>query len=127
MYTILSLLCITVSIVFIIDETDIINSIKKILADFLTYINSKSIYKYKTNNIQHRIQKESIDLRPFECSLCMVFWICNLYLIYTSTFNLRLFTLVCILAYLTRTIKDLFDLIQSLFDYFINISYKKIK
>jgi hypothetical protein len=126
MLVIPSLLCIAICLVFIIDETDIINSIKKILANFLTYINSKSIYNRKSSTI-HRIQKENIDLRPFECSLCMVFWIGNLYLLYTSAFNIQTFTLVCILSWLTRTIKDLFDLMQSLFDYFINNTYKKLK
>lgn len=127
MPVIFSLLCIAISLVFIIDETDIIDSIKKFLANFLTYINSKSIYNRKTNGSVHRFQKENIDLRPFECSLCMVFWTGNLYLFCTSTFSIQTFTLVCILSYLTRSIKDLFDLIQSFFDYLINITYKKLR
>ena len=106
----------SISTVFVIDETGVVETFKKKLANFLSNVKNKSIYKCT-----------DIDLRPFECSLCMVFWLGNLLLFINHQFTLFNFTIVCLASYLTRAVKDLFDLIQSLIDYFINYIYSKLK
>lgn len=113
---ILQIVFLMISTVFIIDETGFVEEFKKKIANFLSNAKTKSIYKCT-----------DIDLRPFECSLCMVFWLGNLLLITNHQLNILTFTIVCLASFLTRTVKDLFDLVQALFDYFINYIYNKLK
>lgn len=103
-------------IVFIVDQSGIIAVFKQKLARFLTKNNSKSIYNY-----------DNIDLRPFECSLCMIFWCGLILLLAERQFSLFNLAILCLLSFLSRTINDLFVLFQSLFDTLINYIYKKLK
>lgn len=115
---ILNIVLLSISTVFVIDETGIVEYFKKKLARFLTKFNTKAIYKYKATDI---------DLRPFECSLCMTFWLGNLMLLINNQYSLLNFTIVCLASYSTRTVKDVLDLLQNLADYFINYIYKKLR
>lgn len=113
---IINLLLIAVIVVFVVDESGFTWTLKTWLSKLLNKMQGKNIYT-----------KDNIDIRPFECSLCMTFWCGTLYLIVSGSLTLMAFACVCIMAYLSRTFKDVFDLLQFAADALLNKIYKLLK
>ena len=63
---------------------------------------------------------QPFDLKPFSCSLCMTFWTGLAYLVVSGSVTVGNMAYVCLMAYLTPTIKDLLwvvrDLMAALFN-----------
>ena len=55
---------------------------------------------------------ENVKIKPFECSLCMTFWIGTIYLICCGSFTLPLFVELCFLSFLTKNITGFLRLVQ---------------
>lgn len=52
------------------------------------------------------------ELRPFSCSLCMVWWICLLYALLRKNFTLPVVAYIAGLSFLSITLRELFIFIR---------------
>lgn len=106
----INLFFITLIIVFIIDISGIIPNIKGVISLYLT---------------KGKIKKVDYPLKPFDCSLCMTFWVG---LIYTLIFHptLGYICYVCMLSLFTEVFKNLLYLIKDVINEVINKIYKKL-
>lgn len=71
----LDIFCLTFIVVFIVDISGIVDAIKSFLSHFIG------------RRVQH--------LPPIDCSLCMTFWACLVYIIATGHFTLGGLAIVC--------------------------------
>lgn len=88
---ILELLMISIIVCFVIDVSGIVDSIKEL------------IWKWAFNN---KRQYNEFRLKPFDCSLCMCFWVGLLWLVVQSNFTLFNVMMVCLFAALTEQITN---------------------
>lgn len=106
----LELFIITVIIVFIIDLSGALDSFKH------------SIWKMLFKVIPY---KEDWRLKPFDCSLCMTWWIGLIYILITSQFSILMVGYIALLAFMTPIIKDILilskDILTKLIDCVYNI------
>jgi hypothetical protein len=101
----IELICLQVILVYLIDLSGAIDSFKRFLSSQLT------------NGV---IKSTNYSLKPFSCSLCMVWWVGLFYLIYTDNFTLPLLLYVCLLSFFTTPIKDLLLNIRELLIKIVN-------
>ena len=90
---ILNLLLLQLIIVFIIDISGFVDTMKTKLAKLLT--------KGKFKSSDYR-------LRPFDCSLCAMFWTGLIFLLITHQFTLPYIAFVCLLSATTTITKDIY-------------------
>ena len=95
----LNLLFIQFIVVFIIDLSGFVDTMKEKLSAFLT---------------NKRIVKSDFRIRPFDCSLCTMFWTGLIYLIVTHQFTIPMIAFVCLLAITTTITKDIYYTIHDL-------------
>lgn len=101
----INIFLITIIIVFIIDLSGIVNTIKEWLSLLLT--------KFK-------IRKTNYSLKPIDCSLCMTFWVNLIYIIWVNQFDLKHLLFICICAFITPIIKNILILLVDVINYVIN-------
>lgn len=46
--------------------------------------------------------KQLRQLKPFDCSLCMTFWTCNIYSLCSGFWNIGTLAYICLLSFLTQ-------------------------
>lgn len=107
----INILLITVIAVIVIDITDFVNNIKKIISSLLT---------------NGRIKSNNYSIKPFDCSLCLSFWVSLIYLITINQVTLFTITYTLLIAILTPNIQDVIRLVQDSLTKAINILYRKI-
>lgn len=90
---ILKLLLIQFIVVFIVDISGFIDTVKEKLSKLLT------------NN---RIATTNYRIRPFDCSLCANFWTSLIYLLVTNQFTLQYIAFICLMSGTTILTKDIF-------------------
>ena len=105
----LDLLFITIIIVFIVDLSGFSETLKEWLSGWLT---------------NGRIITTNYSLRPFTCSLCLTFWMGLLYLLIVGSLSIPYICLVCVMALIASTIKDILLLIKDLISKGIGSIYK---
>lgn len=105
----LDLLFITIIIVFIVDLSGFSETLKEWLSGWLT---------------NGRIITTKYHLRPFTCSLCLTFWTGLIYLLATGSLSIPYICLVCLLALIASTIKDILLLVKDLISKGIGSIYK---
>ena len=108
---ILNLFLITFIIVFIVDVSGAVDSLKSGIKWVIT--------KGKMSNYNYR-------LKPFDCSTCQTFWIGLIYLLCTSNFTIPYIACVCLLSASTGLIKDFWFLCEDIIKTIIHIFYKLI-
>lgn len=106
----IDLLFISVIIVFIIDLSGIMPNIKGMISLLLT---------------NGKIRKTDYSIKPFDCSLCMTFWIG---LIYTLIFNptISYLCFVCLLSFFTEVIKNILYFMKDVINELITKMYNKL-
>lgn len=97
MKTLFDLSLIAFIIVFIVDLSGAVTSFKSFIKRIIT--------KGKLTDGNYR-------LMPFDCSLCMTWWTCLLFLLITGQFTLPYIAFTCVLAFLTDTIRGILQLIK---------------
>lgn len=107
----LDILVISAIVVFIVDISGVIDSIKRFIWRWV--FGNKREYDY-------------FNLKPFDCSLCMTFWVGIIWLICTNQFGLYMLLWVCICAFFTSVIKDLMITIKECINSLVNWLYTKI-
>lgn len=105
----LKLLCIQLICVLVIDISGFIDSIKYGISKFLT--------KGKIPTTDYRI-------KPFDCSLCMTWWSCLIYMICIGQVSVFLLAYILFLAIMTPVAKDIILLIRDIFIKLINKFYE---
>lgn len=108
---ILNLFLITFIVVFIVDVSGAVDSLKSGIKWVLT---------------NGKMKNSNYDLKPLSCSLCMTFWIGLIYLLCTSNFTISYIACVCLLSASTGLLKDFWFLCEDIIKTIINIFYKLI-
>lgn len=103
--TVLNLFLLQLIVVFIVDCSGIVDTIKSILSRFLT---------------KGKINSTTFHLPLFGCSLCMSFHTGWIYLLITNNFTIPLFAMVCILSFFTPITKELLFIIKEFIIKLIN-------
>ena len=110
MKTILSLLLIQLIVVFIVDISGAVDSLKSALKWILT---------------KGAMSNSNYILKPFDCSLCCTFWATLIYLLCTNQFTLPFIAVGCILAAFTHLTKSLIILVEDSVVAVTQFIYKK--
>ena len=108
--TILNLLIITAIICFIVDISGITDTFKHFLWK-----------KFVKVGDYHQL-----SIKPFECSLCMTWWLTLLYIILTHHFTIPYIGCCAMLSLLSSNISDLLRWIKDLLVTLTNLLYKLI-
>lgn len=87
----LNLLLIQLILVFIIDLSGVMTSLKLFISKWLT---------------KGKMSSTNFELKPFTCSLCMTWWVGLIYLLIARSFTLPLIAFTALLAFLTPVAKD---------------------
>lgn len=104
------LLLLAVVIVYIIDVSGVIESIKGPL--------SKMVYRETGRKMR--------PLRPFDCSLCMTWWAGIIYIIAVGEFSLPTLTWVAVLSAMSTRIHRAIQFLQDAADAFFDFLTSKI-
>ena len=99
MRTLFDLLLISFIVVFIVDLSGVMDSIKSGLKKWMT--------KGKLSDSNYR-------LKPFDCSLCSTVWSCIIFLVVTGQFTLPYLAFTCVLAYLSDITRGFLLLVKDL-------------
>ena len=102
----LDLFMLTAIVVFIVDLSGFTDSWKPALAKYL----------------HCKIER----VRPFDCSLCMTFWSCLIYLLVTGNLTFINIAYISLLSYLTIPIALLMQVIQRLVMYILTTIMSKL-
>lgn len=97
----IKLLILQIIIVFIIDLSGFINNLKSFISKQLTGHNFK------------------VSLKPFDCSLCMTFWVCIIFTLVNSEFTLVNLLITSLLSYFTPITNSILLIIKDLIVYTI--------
>lgn len=108
MQTIFDLILIQIIIVFIIDVSGIVPTIKHLLSRYLT---------------KGKISSQNFPLKPLDCSLCMMHWVGLIYILFHSP-SILLYAFVCILSFLTTITYELLLNIQDKLKLWVNLINK---
>lgn len=95
----LDLLFIQLIIIFIVDISGVVDSIKSGISRVLT---------------KGRIDKTDFRIKPFDCSLCTTFWTGLIFLICTHQFTLPMIAFVCLLATTTGLTREIYYTVSDL-------------
>ena len=108
---IINLLLINLIISYIIDISGVMDSIKS------------TIKKLLTNG---KMSDPNYSIKPFDCSLCMTFWVSLLYVYLIGQFSIYGLFLACANSYVVQFSKDLYLLIKDIFVKVLDLIYKFI-
>lgn len=98
-------LLITIICVLIIDQTDAMDSLKKIISRILT---------------KGKIISTEYSLRPFDCSLCASWWANLIALLLSGTLSILNVAIILLFAIMTPIINDFIILIKDGLEWMIN-------
>lgn len=99
----LKLVLLQVIVVFLIDLSGGITSIKH------------AIWKWLKPHHAYR----DFEFKPFECSLCMMFWTGLIFLLITHNFTLPYIAIVSVLSFLTTVTKSALITIREIMNYIL--------
>ena len=60
------------------------------------------------------------ELKPFSCSLCMVWWVCLIYLVTTSQLTLSLVAFTALLSFLSIPMGQILVMLREVILYIVN-------
>lgn len=95
----IDLLLLSIIVCFIIDISGIVDSIKHI------------IWKWAFNR---KKEYQDFSLKPFDCSLCSIFWIGLIWIITHGQFTLLNIVFVCLFATLSEQISNFIKIFKQL-------------
>lgn len=112
----LELLALAFAVAFIIDLSGVTDTIKKVYFYSVLNMHIMNIKPKKIIEHLYSIMPDdyrNLKLKPFDCSLCMTFWVLSLYTLITGCLSVYTFCYITILAYFSSltslilvTIKD---------------------
>lgn len=105
----LNLLLIQFIVVVIIDDSGVIDSIKRLISRILT---------------KGKIETTNFDLKPFSCSYCSNFWVGIIYLLCVGQFNIPYIAFVLLLSSFCPITLSLLNLAKDICIKIINKFYE---
>ena len=96
----INLIFINIAVVYLIDQSGGMDSIKSLLKRLLTNGKMKG-YDY--------------SLKPFDCSKCMTFWVSIIYLLLFGELSIFTIMLACISAFTAQFTNEIFNIIKIVF------------
>lgn len=102
-----NIIIITICVVFIVDISGVIDSIK----GFLSLWSGKNI----------------LHLKPFDCSLCMTFWVGLVYILCYHSLTLENILLLCLCSSVSSIIADVYTLILETLKALIRVMFDLIE
>ena len=106
---IINLTLIAAIVVFIVDISGAVDSLKSGLKWILT---------------NGKMKNSDYQLKPLDCSLCMTFWSGIIYLLITNNFTLPYLAFVCLLACFSGIIKSSILLVEDILIKITQLIYK---
>lgn len=103
------LFLIAIVLVFIIDLSGFMSSLKRAISKYLI-----------------GIPRDDYDLKPFGCSLCMTWWVCLIYLLWSKNMALGYIGVSAAIALLAEEVGQGIILIKSFIGYTIGFLHEKI-
>ena len=97
----LELLALAFIVVYIVDETGIVDSLKTLIKRWLKV-------------------KSDITLKPLDCSLCMTHWVCLVYVLILNELNIFVYLYILFLSCNTDNIYALIQKVNELISKFTN-------
>ena len=88
-----------------IDKSGFINEFKSWLKKLLT---------------NGKMKDSNYSIKPFDCSLCMTFWVSLIYLLVINGLTIESFVLVCLSAWLTTFTNDIYIVVKEMWTKLIN-------
>ena len=107
----INLTLIAAIVVFIVDISGAVDSLKSGLKWILT---------------KGKMKNSDYQLKPLDCSLCLTFWSGIIYLLITNNFTLPYLAFVCLLACFTGVIKTSILLVEDILIKITQLIYKLI-
>ena len=107
----INLILLTTIVVFIVDISGAIDSLKSSLKWILT---------------KGKMKNSDYQLKPLDCSLCITFWIGIVYLLITNNFTLPYLGFVCLLSCFSNVIKSSILLVEDILIKITQLIYKLI-
>ena len=92
------LILINIIVVFLIDQSGFINEFKTWLKKLLT---------------KGKMKDSNYSLKPFDCSLCMTFWVSLIYLLVFQELTILNFMLVCLSSWFSQFTNDFFYMFKA--------------
>ena len=96
----INLIFINIAVVYLIDQSGGMDSIKSLLKRLLT---------------NGKMKGSDYSLKPFDCSKCMTFWVSIIYLLFMGEFSIFTFMLACLSAFTAQFTNEIFNIIKILF------------
>lgn len=106
----IDLILLQIIVVFLVDLSGAVTTLKHIISHFLTKGN---------------IVSDNFSIPLLSCSLCCMFHTGWIYLLLTSSFTIFNFFIVCILSFFTPFTKELLIIIKDVLTKLINLPYDK--
>ena len=107
----INLLLISLMVVFIVDISGAVDSLKSAFKWLLT---------------KGKMSGSDYPLKPLDCSLCMTFWVCLIYLLIIGKFTLPYIAFTCLLSCFSGILKNTILLIEDIINKIIQLVYKLI-
>ena len=107
----INLILIAAIVVFIVDISGAVDSLKSGLKWILT---------------KGKMKNSDYQLKPLDCSMCMTFWSGIIYLLITNNFTLPYLAFVCLLACFSGVIKTSILLVEDILIKITQLIYKLI-
>jgi hypothetical protein len=95
----INLIFITIAVVFIIDQSGFIDTLKSWLKSILT---------------KGKFTDPNYSLKPIDCSLCMTFWTGLVYLLWSNMLTIESFMLLCLCAFSAQFINNMFNIFKDI-------------
>lgn len=102
---------ITLIVCFVVDISGFVDSVK--------YGLFRAIYGTRATYRDYR-------LKPFDCSLCMTFWTCMGYAVFSGNLSVKTVLLACLLAFLSENITHLMILVKDCIGFLTNKAEDRI-
>ena len=106
---IINLTLIAAIVVFIVDISGAVDSLKSGLKWILT---------------KGKMKNSDYQLKPLDCSMCLTFWSGIIYILITNNFTLPYLAFVCLLACFSGIIKNSILLVEDIITTIIKLIYK---
>lgn len=101
----LQLLCLQLIVVFIVDLSGVVDSVKR------------SIWRFTKGKTAAFCD---FSLKPFDCSLCMTFWSTLAFAAFAKAFTLPVLLYCCVLAFLTPLAAGAMNIVRDVLTVLLN-------
>ena len=96
----INLIFINIAVVYLIDQSGGMDSLKSLLKRLLT---------------NGKMKDSDYSLKPFDCSKCMTFWVSIGYLLFIGELSIFTFMLACLSSFAAQFTNEIFNIVKIVF------------